>query len=47
MEQEERFELARLRAQNALAAKNEMGKGIGTQMERTLHLSLIHIFFES
>ncbi|MFR5070700.1 MAG: hypothetical protein ACLTDS_00315 [Bianqueaceae bacterium] len=40
MEQEERFELARLRAQNALAAKNEMGKGIGTQMERTLHCVL-------
>lgn len=40
MELEERFELARLRAQNALAAKNEMAKGIGTQMERTLHCVL-------
>ena len=42
MEQEERFELARLRAQNALAAKNEMGKGIGTQIERTLHCVLTY-----
>lgn len=40
MEREDRFEMARLRAQNALAAKNQMGKGIGTQMERTLHCVL-------